>query len=206
MTESLITAVVGALIFGVAGLCGCLLAMLVIPRLKPLSDGPKPMQVHPAYLIAGAAVLGAVLGFKRLPNPEFIIAALAMVPLVAIWYCDALTGIVPDYFTLIPLGIALAYELIIRQPFALLSAAVLFAVFGAFALFSKGRGMGWGDAKLAAFGGAMLGMKVATLAFGVASLAAVVVTSVRYRSKAVPIAFAPYMVLAMAIAIAFSAR
>ena len=206
MIESLATAVVGALIFAVAGLCGCLLATVVLPRLKPPPDGPAPMQVHPAFLIAGAAVLGAVLGFKRLPNPEFIIAALTTVPLVAIWYCDALTGIVPDYFTLVPLAIALIYELILKQPIALVSAVVLFAVFGAFALFSKGRGMGWGDAKLAAFGGAMLGMKIATLAFGVASLAAVIVASIRYRSKPVPIAFAPYMVLAMAIAMAVASK
>ncbi|MBV8491753.1 MAG: prepilin peptidase [Candidatus Eremiobacteraeota bacterium] len=206
MVESLLTALVGALIFGTAGLCGLLLAMVVVPRLKALPDGPAPMRVHPAVLVAGAALLGGILGFKRLPNPEFIIEALTVIPLVAIWYCDALTGIVPDVFTLIPLGLALIYELILKQPMAFASAAVLFIVFGAFAFFSKGRGMGWGDAKLAAFGGAMLGMKDATLAFGVAALAAVIVASVRHRSKPVPIAFAPYLVLAMAVTMAIASR
>jgi prepilin signal peptidase PulO-like enzyme (type II secretory pathway) len=206
MGQSFLTAAVGALIFGTAGLCGSLLAMLVLPRLKPLPDGPAPIKVHPAYLIAGAALLGAFLGFKRLPNPEFIIAALMSVPMVAIWYCDSLTGIVPDYFTLVPLALALIYELVLRQPSALLSAAVLFVVFGAFAFFSKGKGVGWGDAKLAAFGGAMLGMKDATIAFCIASLAAVIVGSIRHRSKPVPIVFAPYLIAAMALTIAIAAR
>jgi prepilin signal peptidase PulO-like enzyme (type II secretory pathway) len=205
--EAFLAALVGALVFGTAGVGGSLLATVLLPRLQRLPDGPEPARIHPGFLIAGAAVLGAFLGWRRLPNPAFIVAALTTVPMVAIWYCDSLTGIIPDFFTLIPLGLALAYELIVvHEPFALVSAVVLFAVFGVFAWLSKGRGMGWGDAKLAAFGGAMLGMKDASLAFAVGCLVAVIVGSIRYRSKPVPMVFAPYLIAAMALTIAITAR
>ncbi|HTU81037.1 MAG TPA: prepilin peptidase [Candidatus Acidoferrales bacterium] len=207
MQESIGLALVGALIFGTAGICGALLATALLPRLKRLPDGPAPIAVHPGYLVAGAALLGAVLGWRRLPNPEFVIAALVTIPMVGAWYCDAMTGIVPDAFTLVPLVPLAVFELALtRQPFVIESAAVMFVVFAIFAWISKGRGVGWGDVKLATFGGALLGMKDATLAFGVASLAAVIVASIRYRSKPVPIVFAPYLIGAMAFAIAFVAR
>ena len=207
MLSSLLPAVVGALIFATAGVCGTLAAIAILPKLKRFDDGPAPVDVHPALLVAGAALLGAVLGWRRIPNPEFITAALATVPLIAVWYCDARTGIVPDLFTLLPLVLAIAYETYLHQPWAaVLSAAVLFAPFAVGALLSRGRGMGWGDAKLAAFGGALLGMRDALLAFGIASLAAVIAGAVRNRSKSVPIVFAPYLVAAIGIAIAVAAK
>lgn len=206
MIGSTLTALVGALIFGTSALCGVLIATVLLPRLRRHDDGPEPVKLHPAYLIGGAAVLGALLGWRRLPNPEFAIAALTMLPLAGAWYCDALTGLIPDVFTLVPLAVAVGYEtFVMKQPWVVLAALVLFLPFALGAVFSKGRGMGWGDAKLAAFGGALLGMRDATLAFGIASLALVVVGSIRYRSRRVPLAFAPYLVAAIAATIAVRA-
>ena len=206
MLSQIFVILVGALIFGTAAVCGALAASAMLPRLRRFDDGPAPVDLHPAYLIVAAALFGGLMASRHLPNPEFVTVALAVVPLVAIWYCDLQTGIVPDAFTLIPLAAIVAYSAFLGEWFALISAAVLFVPFAGAALLSKGRGMGWGDAKLAAFGGAMLGMSHALLAFGVASLAAVIVGSIRYRSKQVPIAFAPYLVAGIVVTIVVVAR
>jgi prepilin signal peptidase PulO-like enzyme (type II secretory pathway) len=197
-----VAALVGALICVAAGVCGILLAMALLPKLQRFEDGPEPSNVHPAALVAGAGVLGAFIAWHHAPPGEFVITALATMILVAIWYCDARTGIVPDLFTLVPLGICVLFGVVKHEWLVPISAVVLFVPFAVAALLSGGRGMGWGDAKLAAFGGALLGMFVATLAFGVASLVAVIVASIRYRSKPVPIAFAPYLVAAIGVGLA----
>lgn len=196
------TALVGALIFGATGVCGAMAGVALLPKLTRFEDGPQPVNVNPVVLVGAAAVLGAVLAVRHAPMPEFVIAAITTAFLVGIWYCDAKTGIVPDVFTLSALALVVAYELFNRQPAVILHSAIVFAPFGLAALLSRGRGMGWGDAKLAAFGGALMGMYLATLAFGVASLVAVVVSSVRNRGKSVPIAFAPYLVAAIAVVLA----
>jgi prepilin signal peptidase PulO-like enzyme (type II secretory pathway) len=138
--------------------------------------------------------------------PELLTGAILAGVLAAIWYCDAKTGIIPDVFTLAPLGLALIYSFFTHQQVqVIISALVLFIPFALGAFFSKGRGMGWGDAKLAALAGAMLGMMVATFTLGVGSLAAVIVASIRYRSKPVPVAFGPYMVAAIVLGLAYKA-
>jgi prepilin signal peptidase PulO-like enzyme (type II secretory pathway) len=200
-----VAALVGALIFVAAGTCGILAAMALLPKLHRFEDGPAPVDIHPAVLVAGAGILGAILAWHHAPPDEFIFVALSTIVLVGIWYCDARTGIVPDLFTLVPLGLCIIYGLFRHDWWVPVNAAVLFVPFALAALLSRGRGMGWGDAKLAAFGGALLGMFVATFAFGVASLVAVIVASVRHRAKPVPIAFAPYLVAAIAVSFALQA-
>ena len=212
MSLSIFTsALVGALIFGAAGACGVLAGGAIVPRLERLEDGPPPVNVRPGYLIAGAALLGAYLGYVRVPFADFAVAALTAIALTAIWYCDALTGLVPDIFTLIPLGLAIAYGLV-RHDYAVpISALALFAPFAVSAAISKGRGMGWGDAKLAALGGAVLalyihvplgGVYASILVFSVASLSAAVAGLIRRRGTKAPIAFAPYMTAGIAVAFA----
>jgi prepilin signal peptidase PulO-like enzyme (type II secretory pathway) len=61
--------------------------------------------------------------------------------------------------------------------------------------------LGWGDVKLAALGGAVLGAQVSVLVFAVASLAAVIVSRFRGVDKNEPIAFAPYLAAAIGVAI-----
>jgi prepilin signal peptidase PulO-like enzyme (type II secretory pathway) len=195
-------AFVGALIFVAAGTCGILAAMALLPKLQRFEDGPAPHEIHPAALIAGAGMLGALVAWHHVPPAEFLIAALTTVALVAIWYCDARTGIVPDLFTLVPLALCVLYAVLEREWLVPISALVIFVPFAVAALLSHGRGMGWGDAKLAALGGALLGVPLVFLAFGVASLVAVIVSAIRYRAKPVPIAFAPYLVAAIAVYLA----
>ena len=204
--SEILTVVVGAFIFGASALIGVTGAVALVPHLKRFEDGPAPLRVNPYALIGGAAVLGAFMAWRHIPTPELLTSAVLAGVLAAIWYCDAKTGIVPDYFTLIPLGLAFVDAFFAHQIVqVLISATVLFIPFALGAVFSKGRGMGWGDAKLAALAGAMLGMMLATFSLGVASLVAVIVASIRYRSKPVPIAFAPYMVSAIVLGIAYKA-
>jgi prepilin signal peptidase PulO-like enzyme (type II secretory pathway) len=112
-----------------------------------------------------------------------------------------LKGIIPDYFTLAPLALVAFYVLLHHAWFVGISAIVLFIPFALAALISHGRGMGWGDAKLVAFGGAVLGMQSALLGFALACFAATFVSVLRDRGKT-PVAFGPYLVAAIAIVIA----
>jgi len=204
--SAFLTVLVGAFVFGAAGLVGVMGALAIVPRLKRFEDGPAPVLVNPFALVAGSALLGAFMAWRHVPTPELLTNAVVTGILAAIWYCDARTGLVPDVFTLVPLGLACIDALIANQiVFAAVSAVVLFVPFAAAALLSKGRGMGWGDAKLAALAGALLGMMNATLSLGIASLVAVIVASIRYRSKPVPIAFAPYLVSGIVLGLAFKA-
>jgi len=69
------------------------------------------------------------------------------------------------------------------------------------ALVTRGRGMGWGDAKLAALGGALLGAADATLAFMFAAVAAYVVARLTGGLRNV-IAFGPYLATSIAASLA----
>jgi leader peptidase (prepilin peptidase)/N-methyltransferase len=74
----------------------------------------------------------------------------------------------------------------------------VFVPFAVAALASRGLGMGWGDVKLVALGGAVLGWEAAILAFGCACALAVIVALARKRRHE-PLAFAPYLVAAIAL-------
>ncbi|MGR4064274.1 MAG: prepilin peptidase [Vulcanimicrobiaceae bacterium] len=201
-----LTALLGAALYAAAGYGGVRAAEYIIPRLQRFEDGPEPRDINSWWLVGGAAVLGLIVGAKVVPLPNLIAFAILAGALVAIWYCDVRTGIVPDVFTLIPLAVGALIALFRHEYWALASAAVVGLPFAGAALLSRGRGMGWGDAKLAALGGLILGMLTGTFLFGIASLAAVIVSAVRNRNKQVPVAFAPYLVAAIAIGIALSVR
>jgi prepilin signal peptidase PulO-like enzyme (type II secretory pathway) len=192
------------MIFGAAATCGIFAANVLIPKIQRFDDGPPAVDFPPAVLIGGAAVIGAVMGVRTPPMDLLVITAIVVVCLVAIWYCDAKTGIIPDVFTLVPLGLVVIYGLVQRQPMVLASALILFLPFGILAFISKGRGMGWGDAKLAALGGALLGVSTATVAFVVASLVAALAAWLKYRSRNAPIAMGPYLVAAIAASLPFN--
>ena len=130
------------------------------------------------------------------------IVAVLMGVLVAIWCSDVRCGIVPDAFTLVPLAAVVVTAAVTQQWWVIASAAIVFVPFAGAALASRGRGMGWGDVKLVALGGAVLGYEAAILGFGLACAAAVLVALARRRGSE-PIAFAPYLVAAIAIPLVF---
>jgi prepilin signal peptidase PulO-like enzyme (type II secretory pathway) len=150
--------------------------------------------------VAGAACVGGVLASQIGLGTELLVPAIVVGALVASWYSDVLCGIIPDYFTLLPLALIVVLRALYSDWTNLLVMVVVTACFALAAFFSKGKGMGWGDVKLVALGAVVLGDR-SLLAFSAACLAAVVVAAVR-RRRTEPMAFAPYLASAIALALA----
>jgi len=188
-----------AMVFACIGFLSIQLAAFVCRSIVPFDDGPKPGRPPRIALIVGAACVGGLLTSQLGLGAELLIPAIIVVALVASWYSDVLCGIIPDYFTLVPLAIVVVLRAIGHDWANLLVTLIVTGCFAAAALFSKGRGMGWGDVKLVALGAVVLGDR-SLLAFSAACLAAVVVAAVR-RRRTEPIAYAPYLASAIALAI-----
>jgi prepilin signal peptidase PulO-like enzyme (type II secretory pathway) len=124
--------------------------------------------------------------------------------LTAIWCVDVTRGIVPDALTLVPLAALVLAGLLTGRWYVLAAAAVPAIPFAYMAWRTKGMGIGWGDVKLVALGGALLGMQTAILAFALATAGAIVIAHLR-RQSSEPIAFAPYLVAAIALPLTIAA-
>ncbi|MGH7736805.1 MAG: prepilin peptidase [Candidatus Tyrphobacter sp.] len=188
-----------AFIFACAATCGVIAAHFLCSRIEPASDGPAPVAMHPAVPVVAFALLGLVIAARGGDAAQLGTIALLGVPLVGAWYSDARTGIVPDVFTLVPLGIIAIDVLIHHTWWVAISAIVVFGAFALAAAFSRGRGMGWGDVKLAMLVGAALGLQSSLLVLAIACFAATIVSVLRNRGTK-PIAFAPYIVVVMLFA------
>jgi prepilin signal peptidase PulO-like enzyme (type II secretory pathway) len=186
-----------AVIYGCLAYLGLEASRVLCERIKPFDDGPKPGKPPVALLIVGATLVGGILAFQNTPLPTIGLLAVVTTALAACWDSDIRCGIIPDYFTLIPLGIVLLYAVVRHEWMLIFSVAVIFIPFAVAALLSKGRGMGWGDVKLAALGGGVLGWYDAYVAFSAACLVAVALAFVMNRRKE-PIAFGPYLAGAIA--------
>jgi prepilin signal peptidase PulO-like enzyme (type II secretory pathway) len=197
-----VTPLVG-LLFGCAAFLGIQLSAAICQSIAPFDDGPKPGNPPTPWLIGGAAVVGCILAARGMALPQLALSLVLTVSLVASWYSDVRAGIISDYFTLIPLGIFIMLAVVEHEYGSLIASAAVAVPFAAAAIFSRGRGMGWGDVKLVALGGATLGVQVAIIAFGAASLIAVFAATIRKRRQE-PIAFAPYLAGAIAFALAFN--
>jgi prepilin signal peptidase PulO-like enzyme (type II secretory pathway) len=197
-------AAVGALIFGAAALLAVFCADLICARIEPFADGPAPSSPRPVVIVLLMAGVGAFVALHGFAASVLAVGAVAAFALTGCWYCDLARGIVPDFFTLFPLAALGLFAATQGEWRVLLSAAVPFVPFALAAIFSRGRGMGWGDAKLVALGGAVLGAQSALVAFAVACLAAGLISRALGR-RGTPIAFAPYLVVTAALALAFGA-
>jgi prepilin signal peptidase PulO-like enzyme (type II secretory pathway) len=196
----IIATLLGAFFFAAAGLVGAVLGMTFAERIEWLPDGPPPEHAPVPLLILGCALIGALITVHAFSAAQLVVLAIVCVALVAIWIVDARKGIVPDVFTLGPLALILLVAFWQHEWRYFASAAIPFVPFAIAALVSKGRGMGWGDVKLVALGGAVLGAQWAILAFAVACLAAVILCYARGKQHG-PIAFAPYLTAAIGAAI-----
>lgn len=185
----------GALFFGIAGCVGVLLAGTI--KAERYDDGPAPGSAPLPWIIGGCAVIGALVTTHTTDLTQIAVYSIVAVALAAIWCTDVLYGIVPDVFTLVPLALIFAIALLRQEPWPFLYAATVpFMPFAVTAAVSKGRGLGWGDVKLAALGGAVLGVEISLLAFAASCLVAVAHAYICGR-RSQPIAFAPYLVCAI---------
>ena len=195
---SALAAAGAAALFGSAAYAGALVARRICDGTALLPGGPPSGRPPVAMLVACACAAGVVEGLRGAGLPELGLWALLCCALAGIWYSDVRCGIVPDVFTLVPLALVLVVSILSHQWGALVSAGIVFVPFAVAALASRGLGMGWGDVKLVALGGAVLGWEAAVLAFGCACAAAVIVALARKRRHE-PLAFAPYLVAAIAL-------
>jgi prepilin signal peptidase PulO-like enzyme (type II secretory pathway) len=194
-------ALAGAAAGAAAGWLGTLVASSRYGALRRAAEGPRAAALPVWLVVAVAAAVGVRVG---LAGAGAIAVAVALVAVLALSACaatDARAGIIPDPFTLGPLAVVLAVAGLRHAWDPLLGAAFAVVPFGLLALVSRGRGMGWGDVKLAALGGALVGATGMALAVAVASPAALAVNALVGRARE-PIAFGPY--LAAAIGLAFA--
>ncbi|MDQ2866529.1 MAG: A24 family peptidase [Candidatus Eremiobacteraeota bacterium] len=198
----MLLALIALVLFGCAALVGIVTAALMTREVELLPDSPAPRPVHPLWPLAAMLGLAIVLCLRHATAAQLGFVALAGIPLVAAWYSDAKTGLIPDWFTLAPLAVVAGYVVMSHHWFSAYSACVIFIPFAITALLSRGVGMGWGDVKLATFCGTMIGVMAALPAFSAACLAATAVSYARDRGKR-PVAFGPYIVGSTFVALAF---
>lgn len=197
----MIAILLAATTFAAVAALGLAVARYTCAGTEPLADGPPPGVVPQQLILLGAGVLGAVAAGRGLPLPAMAIVAMACGLLAAIWASDVTRGIIPDMFTLVPLGAVLLAAGLAGRWEVVIAAIVPTIPFAVLAWRSQGMGLGWGDVKLAALGGPLIGMQNALMAFALGCLVAVVVARVRNRHHE-PVAFAPYLASAIAVPLA----
>jgi Flp pilus assembly protein protease CpaA len=194
-------ALVTAFVFACGAYGGALAAAAVCEGITAFPDGPRPSAPPIWALVAAAAALGAVLGARGVAVCELGLLALVVAVLVACWCSDVTCGILPDLFTLAPLAMLLLFAAVRHEWWSIASSLIPALPFAVSAALSKGHAMGWGDVKLVAFGGALLGAPNAIVAFGGACALAAVVPRLRGGRRDEPIAFAPYLVAMIAVSL-----
>jgi prepilin signal peptidase PulO-like enzyme (type II secretory pathway) len=166
------------------------------------ANGPAPVDLPGWAIPAFGALVGAGLASRGEAALDLATMAFVLAALVACAVCDWRLGVVPDLFTLVPLATLLLISSVHGNVVPLLSACFAAFPFAAAALLSKGRGMGWGDVKMVALGGALLGVRDVILGLTVASAVAFAAS----RNRGAPqrqIAFAPCLACGFAAALAF---
>ena len=195
--------IVAALVlFGCAALLASELSGAICARVAPEEDGPPLGEAPLPAIVSAAGLIGVALVFRGGSPLQIGIGAVFVFSLAASWCSDSKCGIVPDAFTLIPLSGLLLLSALRGDWWVILSAVIAFVPFAAAAAFSRGNGMGWGDAKLVALAGAALGAELAILALILACIAAAIGYRIR-GIKSGPIAFAPYIATFAGLAIPF---
>jgi len=198
---SAVTLLVVGLVFGGSALVGIELGAAVGPRLYPGRE-PRPFSPATRYALIGcAALLGVLASAGRADWQALMLAAVVCVSLAASWYSATVYQKIPDFFTLVPLGAVLIAAAVQSEWFLILGALVPFVPFAAMAYFTKGRGFDWDDAKIAALGGALLGIETSIFVLAGACIVAVVVAYGRKRTTE-PIVIAPYLIGAIGAAMA----
>jgi len=190
----------GMLFFAVAAYFGVLLAGPLSAKFGGADETVRTFAPPGAAIVLIGAVFGALLVRHAVSPAQIVLAAVAYVALSAIVMVDARYGFIPDVCTLAPLAAVLAFAVWRHDWLVLISAIVPFVPFAIAALVSNGYGMGWGDVKLAALGGALLGAELSVVALSAACITAVLVARVVFKTKrAVPLG--PFMAGAIALAL-----
>ena len=196
---------IDACVFAAVSWLGALAGTALCAGRVPHDDGPSPVTfARWPFPVAGGAI-GLMLAAHADSPGRLAVLAFAVLGLAGCTAADLTCGMLPDLLTLAPLALAIGSGLLAHDLTPALGAAFVALPFAGAALFSRGRGMGWGDVKLAALGGALLGARDATLAFVLAAIVAYVVTRRTGRART-PIAFGPYLAGSIVVTLATVAR
>jgi prepilin signal peptidase PulO-like enzyme (type II secretory pathway) len=198
---TLISGIIAAALFAAAGWLGALLSEALYGTLTPEADGPAAIEVPVWAFAAAPAVIGFFVGFQGDQPLHIAIFLIAVLSLTACAATDFRAGMIPDLFSVGPLLVVLALAAVQHDWAPPVGALFAFVPFALLALFSRGRGMGWGDVKLATLGGALVGMTGITLAVALASVAAFIVGRTGGRARQA-IAFGPYLAASIGAALA----
>ena len=189
-----------AAFFACVAFLGVQVSRYVCAGVEPAEDGPRPGRAPNIALVIGAGLVGGVLMAAGALPLQLGIGAITIFALVACWCSDAACGLVPDLFTLGPLAALLLFAVAQHDWMTVGSAVVIFIPFAIAAIISRGRGMGWGDVKLVALTGAVLGAPLALMALAAACIAAAIGHRI-WGAKHSPIAFAPYIAAVTGLAL-----
>jgi len=185
-------------LFGATAYLILQLAPVLYGKVAPLADGPRPMAVRALVPVAAATILGAAFAYRGSTLPDLALLDVIVSALCAAIWTDLTRGIIGDWFTLPPIALVLVVAAFRGEVLVVaLGAAFVTAPFAVAALVSKGIGFGWGDVKLVALGALLLGPETSLVVFAATSLLACAVAVAAHR-RAEPIAFAPYLALAIA--------
>jgi prepilin signal peptidase PulO-like enzyme (type II secretory pathway) len=168
--------------------------------ITPHDDGPAPIAFPRFAFPIIAGFVGLATSLHGAGPLQLAIFSLVTAALAACAASDMQCGMIPDVFSLGALVLLIGLGIYEKSQSVAFGAVFVFLPFAAAALSSRGRGMGWGDAKLAAVGGGLLGARDATLAFAFASIAAYIVAKQSGNAKR-PIAFGPFLVGSIVIAL-----
>ena len=196
----MIASIIGAAFFAGVAYLGSVLSRQVCANMMPFEDGPPAGRPPVPRLVLASGLLGAIVIGRGAQPFELGLISVVVFALIAAWCSDTMCGIVPDIFTLIPLGTLVLFAILHGAWWLPISGAIPLLPFALAAAVSQGRGVGWGDVKLTAFAGIVLGTPLALVALALGCTAAVVTCRLR-NIKGAPIAFAPYIAGAICLAL-----
>ncbi|MBV8644696.1 MAG: prepilin peptidase [Candidatus Eremiobacteraeota bacterium] len=171
---------------------GAILGELACEGRAPFADGPAPVAYARGHFALGGLVAGVLANALGADVAQLALLTLAILVLAACSAADLRCGQIPDACSLGGLVLVVGLGAFANDAAPALGALVIGIPFALAAAATRGRAIGWGDVKVAALGGALLGAGNATLAFALAAAAAYLVAR-RMRTRRRPIAFGPFL-------------
>jgi prepilin signal peptidase PulO-like enzyme (type II secretory pathway) len=172
----------------------------------------KPIPRHHIYTeLAAVFLVFVAITFSAKPlGYDFVFNFIFLEILLALTLTDIKFQTLPDIFVVALGVVGIGKVFILGYPSlnnAIVGAILGVVILGGFALFSKGRAMGWGDVKLAGAMGLVLGtgqlffaILLAFVLGGIVGAALMIGKKVTAKSK---IAFGPFLTLATAVFLLF---
>ena len=177
---------------------GSILGELACEGRAPFADGPAPVAYARGHFALGGLVAGVLASALGADVAQLALIALAILALAACSAADLRCGQIPDACSLGGLALVVGLGAFAQDAAPALGALLIGVPFALAAAATRGRAIGWGDVKLAALGGALLGAPGATVAYLLAALAAYVVAR-RTTGARRPIAFGPFLAASIAV-------